>query len=499
MLNQHITNLKNIYRCLPSELCLLAKQIILLCHKKTIPVFLCFLLLFMLVFEPSPKSYINFLANSEHGSLPFFTVSSAFANDNDTGDDDDDEDDDNGDNGDNDDEDDDNEDDDYEDYDYKENLGYDSQKIIGIPPAIVAVLPSDNDNHYEPDIILALNIDDAGFREALRGSRLQHERAVSLPELNLTLTRFRIKSGWSVHETLKRLKKTDSEALFSANHYYRLADTKQQGKDIRHFPLDKINWTTDKELGKGIRIGMIDTPVNTRASFLPEKQITTHSFVRNNKQANQEHGTAVASLLVGKPDSDFPGLLPATKLYAASVFHINSDGQVIATAEAIGEALNWLQSKDISVINMSLSGPNNIILERIIKQALKQNTVIVAAAGNDGPNGQRAYPAATKGVLAITAVDRFLRPYRQANRGGYINFAAPGVGIWVPGLYPKGQFSSGTSFAAAYFTAMAARKLQDPGVRPGHEHLQLIFSQQALDLGSPGKDSTYGWGLVRWQ
>jgi hypothetical protein len=102
-------------------------------------------------------------------------------------------------------------------------------------------------------------------------------------------------------------------------------------------------------------------------------------------------------------------------------------------------------------------------------------------------------------VLAVTAVDRFLRPYQKANRGIYINFAAPGVGIWTPGPYRKGKFRSGTSFAAAYFTAMAARKLQYPEVRQGHQHLRQIFRKQALDLGTPGKDSTYGWGLVRWQ
>jgi subtilisin family serine protease len=153
--------------------------------------------------------------------------------------------------------------------------------------------------------------------------------------------------------------------------------------------------------------------------------------------------------------------------------------------------------QDVSVINMSLSGPKNKVLESSIDKVLQQGKVIVAAAGNNGPQGPPAYPAASKGVIAITAVDRFQRPYPRANRGRYIDFAAPGVAIWTPCIVGSGRFRSGTSYAAAYFTAMAAEQLNRPGMRQGHKALRKVFRKRALDLGPPGKDPVYGWGLVR--
>ena len=202
-------------------------------------------------------------------------------------------------------------------------------------------------------------------------------------------------------------------------------------------------------------------------------------------------------LLVGKPDSQFPGLMPEASLYAADTFFIDQAGRVQTSAMVIARALDWLVAQDVSVINMSLSGPKNKVLERSIEQVLQQGKVIVAAAGNNGPQGSPAYPAASKGVIAVTAVDRFQRPYSRANRGWYINFAAPGVGIWTPCIDGRGRFRNGTSYAAAYFTAMAAEQLNQPGMKQGHKALRKVSRKRALDLGPPGKDPIYGWGLVR--
>ncbi|MFX0544217.1 S8 family serine peptidase [Roseovarius sp. S1116L3] len=120
---------------------------------------------------------------------------------------------------------------------------------------------------------------------------------------------------------------------------------------------------------------------------------------------------------------------------------------------------------------------------------------VVAAAGNEGPGAEPAYPAAFERVLAATAVDRRERAYRQANQGPYINFAAPGVRVWAAASISGGRLQSGTSHAAPFVTAsLAVQRLRAPDVA-----LQQTIDQMtrcAKDLGEAGHDPVFGHGLV---
>ena len=121
--------------------------------------------------------------------------------------------------------------------------------------------------------------------------------------------------------------------------------------------------------------------------------------------------------------------------------------------------------------------------------------MLVAAAGNGGSATEPAYPAAYQDVIAVTAVSAERTVYAYANRGPYIDFAAPGVRLWtaVPG---GGRFQSGTSFAAPYVTSMVALTLAG-GAERTVEAVRSRLRQDALDLGAPGRDDVFGWGLVR--
>ena len=104
----------------------------------------------------------------------------------------------------------------------------------------------------------------------------------------------------------------------------------------------------------------------------------------------------------------------------------------------------------MTVINLSLGGPRNLLVEAALQRTMQQGIVVVAAAGNGGADAMPVYPAAQPGVIAITAVDANLKPYPRANRGDYIAYAAPGVDVWVatPGgtgedLWREGHRASG--------------------------------------------------------
>ena len=94
----------------------------------------------------------------------------------------------------------------------------------------------------------------------------------------------------------------------------------------------------------------------------------------------------------------------------------------------------------------------------------------------------------------MTAVDRRKRVYRRAGQGDHIDLAAPGVDVWaaasVSGVRPK----TGTSFAAPFVTAAVAVALTSRG--PG---ATALLYESAEDLGEPGKDPVYGWGLLNVQ
>ena len=224
--------------------------------------------------------------------------------------------------------------------------------------------------------------------------------------------------------------------------------------------------------------------------------------------ADPGHGTAIAALLVGAPDPAHPtgaGLLPDADLYAAAVFARrggqkggaqNPGGQSEADAFAIAEALDWMVQKRVRVVNVSLAGDDNALMALAVRRASARGTVLIAAAGNAGPNAPPAYPGALPEVIAVTAVDQQGAVFAQANRGSYIAFAAPGVRIWVPTPDGQGRYETGTSFAAPFALGTAALEMMQ-GAPGDADSLRRRLAAKARALGAGGRNPTYGYGLVQ--
>ena len=202
-----------------------------------------------------------------------------------------------------------------------------------------------------------------------------------------------------------------------------------------------------------------------------------------------------ASVLLGRANGPVPGLMPAASLSVASVFETNRAGQSRSNALAIIRALDWLVGQSVSMIAMPLSGPANRILEKAVARVIDQGIIVVAAAGNGGPNAPPAYPAAIGQVIAVTAADAAGQAYRRANRGDYIDFTAPGVDVWTLGADGQAQYRSGTSFAVPFATAVISET-----IAAGLSSPKAAIAGHGLatrDLGVPGHDPVYGKGLLR--
>ncbi len=321
-----------------------------------------------------------------------------------------------------------------------------------------------------------------GFRVlSERRSRLLGDRVVA---------KLRTPADQSAEAALKRLRALLPDVTFDYVHLYR--PTGEQPAPVR-YPVEMVGAAIDGGCRIPARIGLIDTGVARHAS-LADARITRRSFVDADAATNVAHGTAIASILVG----DLPGtapLAPGAQLFSGNVFVQDASG-LRGDATAIIEALDWMAAEGVGVVNLSLIGPSNLLLEAAVAAAARRGLVLVAAAGNDGASSAPAYPAAYPSVIAVAAVDRRGRPYGRGNRGAYIYVSAPGVDVWGADARGGEAFWTGTSFAAPFVTANVARDLflgRAHDINDGRARI----AASARDLGAPGRDPIYGYGLLQ--
>jgi len=267
----------------------------------------------------------------------------------------------------------------------------------------------------------------------------------------------------------------------------------------RDYAQHMIRWSGGEGCGAGLRIGMIDSALAPGLSTFAGRKLHEHSFIEpGHLAADAAHGTGIAALLIGATDPAHPmagGLLPDAALYVAAVFE-RQGGESKASAFAIAAALNWMVENRVAIVNMSLAGNNNALMALAVHRASARGTIVVAAAGNDGPDAPPAYPGALPDVIAVTAVDQDGAIFPEANRGNYIAFAAPGVRIWVPGPSGRGHYQTGTSFAAPFVLGTAALEVMQ-GAPPNVDVLRRRLAARARALGTGGKNPIFGYGLVQ--
>lgn len=241
-------------------------------------------------------------------------------------------------------------------------------------------------------------------------------------------------------------------------------------------------------------IGVIDTGINPDHDILQDARLTL--IPRDNAPASGAvHGTAVVSLMVGGAGSRVPGLLPGADILAVDVFR-REQGEERADAVDLIEGLDILAARQVRLYSLSLSGPKNTVLTRMLDRLTDPaglDAVVVAAAGNGGHKAAPAWPAAHPAVLAVTAVDRRGRVYADAQRGEHVALSAPGVGLLAATSIRGAKAKSGTSFAVPFVTAAAALVL-GTGVTAADTRAALTAS--ARDLGAPGRDPIFGHGLL---
>jgi subtilisin family serine protease len=323
---------------------------------------------------------------------------------------------------------------------------------------------------------------DAATLDALAAGGFEIKRRESLGALGGELITLRAPAGVSTRRALARLRRIDPAGDYDYNHIY----LPSGGADASAPPV-AADAAAAAPPGRAI-VGMIDSGVE--ASHPALARLRTEQGGCEGRLIPASHGTAVASLIAAGTAS-MPGTAPDTRLIAIDVYCGEATG---GSTERVALAFASLAQERVGVINVSLVGPRNAALARAVAAVQARGVLVVAAVGNDGPAAPPLYPAALPGVIAVTGVDERDRVLPEAGRGAHVAFAAPGAGLRAADLKQRYAVVRGTSYASPIVAGLLAGLLSADTGPPERALHSLIGA--ARDLGAPGRDPVYGYGLV---
>lgn len=250
--------------------------------------------------------------------------------------------------------------------------------------------------------------------------------------------------------------------------------------------------------GAGITVAVIDSGSGPHPDLDMNLVTGVNLFGGLNEQGapdvdTQGHGTHVAGIIAATANNSIGvvGVAPDARVLPIRV--LGADGRGRSTDVVTG--VRMAADMGARVINLSLGGDQESpALNDAITYATNMGSLVVAAAGNDGPTAPPKWPAAFDLTIAVSFVDQQNVPSARSQSGAYIDIAAPGVSILSTAMGNYG-FSTGSSMAAAYVSGAAALLF---AAQPSLTVSQVrdILLQSATDIGAPGRDDLTGSGLL---
>ncbi len=239
--------------------------------------------------------------------------------------------------------------------------------------------------------------------------------------------------------------------------------------------------------GGASRVGIVDTLVDAHHPDLRTRALHQYAFAGESSDGLL-HGTAVAGVIAadGNSGHGLLGIAPDAKLYIYGACRSVADGGARCDSFSLAKALERAQRDHLGILNLSLTGPRDELLARLLTALLSEGVIVVAAADPARPSG--GFPASLNGVFGVsgslnvtaqsattpTPIDSCLQwifdPERLSTRAG--------------GGY---QFFYGSSMSAAGVSGFAAL------LRSGSNALETTSElQQLLTGGLPTRNDAEG-------
>jgi subtilisin family serine protease len=327
-----------------------------------------------------------------------------------------------------------------------------------------------------------------------RLGNLRHLEARTFRLAGVTVHRYRILDGTPVEDVIEDLEADPTVVYAQPNYDYAGTQAAAAAAPSPQYALARLGIIDAHALatGEGVPVAVIDSQIDAAHPEFAGTQIEMLDATGENAGEADAHGTSIAGVIAAQ--GTLTGIAPKVRLVGIRAFLPNTEGSARSTTWRIASALDAAWRAQARVVNMSFAGPHDPLVGDAIAGVARRGMIGIAAAGNDGPDAMPLYPAAYRGVIAVTAVDKDDLVYDQANRGDHIALAAPGVGILAPVPGNSYDITSGTSLAAAHVSGLAALLLsRQPDLTA--DEVSDILSSSAADLGEPGLDAVFGAGL----
>jgi thermitase len=244
-----------------------------------------------------------------------------------------------------------------------------------------------------------------------------------------------------------------------------------------------------------VTIAIVDSGVDLGHADLAGKIVPGYDFVNGDAIAQDDngHGTHVAGIAAAGANNGVgvAGVSWGARIMPVKVLNAGGGGSFADVAAGI----TWAADNGAQVINLSLGGASSsTVLQDAVNYAYGKGVVLIAAAGNTGSNFV-LYPARYPNVIAVGAVDNTNTHAGFSNYGPELDLVAPGASIYSTVIGGYG-YKSGTSMSAPYVAGLAAILRAYPG---GYSPAGIasVLESSALDLGAPGFDNLYGYGLIQ--
>lgn len=285
-----------------------------------------------------------------------------------------------------------------------------------------------------------------------------------------------------------------------------------------HFPVINIPDAWDLSTGSGVTVAVVDSGVNTFGydsfgRFSESRILPGYNAILRlpGGMDLNGHGTHVAGT-IGQETNNITGV--AGIAYHAKILPVKVMSFLGFGLDSwIIRGIRWAADNGADIMNLSIGGgaPSQA-LKSAVDYAYEKGVTVVAASGNDG-FGEVDYPAAFENCIAVGAVqyDKLLTAY--SNYGEALDLVAPGGDLGQDqngdgygdgilqetfsylGLFWGYMFSTGTSMASPHVAGVAALvKSSHPEYGP--DQVRQVLEDTAEDLGNPGWDERYGYGLV---
>ena len=246
-------------------------------------------------------------------------------------------------------------------------------------------------------------------------------------------------------------------------------------------------WVT----GRGVRVAVVDTGVDTNHPDLTDRVVKTVNFVEGGEKTvtADYHGTAVAGVIGARADNGIGiyGIAPDADLLAAKACWHRQTGipEAWCSSWTLAKAIDFAIVEQVRVLNLSLSGPPDPLLRRLIVKAVEEQNITVVTAVMEQGDPALSFPSSLPTVIAVVASDSQGNVRAHAGKHPAL-LAAPGIEVLT--TVPNGayDFLSGSSFATAHVSGIVALLLEgNPQLSPREVRNLLIESGRHVNRNDP--------------